>query len=151
MILHFTLGGLRQGHWYEYALRFALGGVMTVASALISRHWGPLVGGLFLAFPVIFPAGATLIERHETAKKKRAGIDCVRRGRKAAAVDAAGAKLGACALACFAAVMLGAGARSSAWTLLAAVIAWGGVAGALWWLRHRHFPERWFKARQELG
>jgi hypothetical protein len=30
---------------------------------------GPRVGGLFLAFPAIFPASATLVEKHEKQKK----------------------------------------------------------------------------------
>ncbi len=61
-----------------------------MCTGLIAQHWGPVVGGLFLSFPAILPASATLIERHETEKKKRAGISCRVRGRKAAALDAAG-------------------------------------------------------------
>jgi Protein of unknown function (DUF3147) len=48
--------------WYEYATRFVLGGLITVGAGLIAEKWGPSVGGLFLAFPAIFPASATLIE-----------------------------------------------------------------------------------------
>jgi hypothetical protein len=36
---------------------------MTVVG-LIAARFGPVVGGLFLAFPAIFPASATLIEKH---------------------------------------------------------------------------------------
>jgi hypothetical protein len=151
LIVQLTLGGLKQAHWYEFVLRFALGGAITVASALISRRWGPVVGGLFLAFPVIFPAGATLIERHETERKRKAGIQCERRGRKAAAVDAAGAKLGACALAGFAAVAMSASSHPSAWTLAVAALTWATIAGALWWLRHHHVPERWLRNPRRHG
>ena len=38
------------------------------------QRWGPGIGGLFLAFPAIFPASATLVEKHEKQKKNRAGI-----------------------------------------------------------------------------
>jgi len=40
---------------------------MTVIAGLIAFRFGPVVGGLFLAFPAIFPASATLIERHGRA------------------------------------------------------------------------------------
>jgi hypothetical protein len=104
---------------------------------------GPVAGGLFLAFPVIFPASVSLIEAHETEKKPRAGIRCRRRGRKAAAVDAAGAVLGAWALVCFALVLRLVLRHPSAWILLAATLTWIAVAVALWWMRWKHLPERW--------
>jgi hypothetical protein len=59
-------------------------------------------GGLFLAFPAIFPASATLVAKHETQKKQNAGIATSSRGRQAAAMDAAGAALGSVGLAAFA-------------------------------------------------
>jgi hypothetical protein len=37
-------------------------------------EWGPAVVGLFLAFPAIFPASATLIEKHERQRKQRQGL-----------------------------------------------------------------------------
>jgi Protein of unknown function (DUF3147) len=75
---------------HEHVVRFVLGGAVTVAAGLIARHWGPVVGGLFLAFPAIFPAGATLLEEHEVQKKAKIGCDGRRRGRDAA-LDALGA------------------------------------------------------------
>jgi hypothetical protein len=42
----------------------------------------------FLAFPAIFPAGATLVQKHEVEKKRRAGITDRDRGRKATALEA---------------------------------------------------------------
>ncbi len=143
MIASVSLDKLKQAHWYEFVVRFILGGLVTATTALILKHWGPIAGGLFLAFPVIFPASVSLIEAHETEKKRRAGIRCRRRGRKAAAVDAAGAVLGAWALACFALVMRLVTWYSSAWILLAAALTWATVAVALWWTRWKHLPERW--------
>jgi len=55
---------LRQTKWYEYAVRFLFGGTITVLAGLIAKQYGPTLGGLFLAFPAIFPAGATLVEKH---------------------------------------------------------------------------------------
>ena len=68
----------------------------------LAEHFGPVFGGLFLAFPAIFPASATLVAKHETHKKQNAGIETNSRGRQAVAVDAAGAPLGSVGLAAFA-------------------------------------------------
>jgi hypothetical protein len=64
MIIQLNLSALRKTRWYEYAIRFVLGGAMTVIAGLIAARFGSVVGGLFLAFPAIFPASATLIEKH---------------------------------------------------------------------------------------
>jgi Protein of unknown function (DUF3147) len=69
-IVRIDFSWLRQSHWYEYATRFVLGGLMTVVAGLIAKLYGPEVGGLFLAFPAIFPASVTLIERHERERKE---------------------------------------------------------------------------------
>jgi hypothetical protein len=61
----------RQTKWHEYAVRFLLGGLITAAAGIIAKKFGSTLGGLFLAFPAIFPAGATLIEKHEVQKKER--------------------------------------------------------------------------------
>jgi hypothetical protein len=42
--------------------------------------------GLFLAFHAIFPASATLIEKNETEKKDKVGVNAVVPGIKAANV-----------------------------------------------------------------
>jgi hypothetical protein len=47
--------------WKDYAVRFVFGGIVTALTGLIAGRYGPGVAGLFLAFPAIFPAGATLI------------------------------------------------------------------------------------------
>ena len=76
------LAGLRRTKWYDYAIRFLFGGLITAAAGLIAQRWGPRIGGLFLAFPAIFPASATLVEKHERQKKNRAGLQGAVRGAK---------------------------------------------------------------------
>src|SRR5437588_12303715 len=65
---------LLQTRWYELALRFLFGGLITAVAGIIAKEFGPGIGGLFLAFPAIFSASATLIEKHETQKKERRGF-----------------------------------------------------------------------------
>jgi len=92
------LSALRKTKWYEYLVRFVFGGTITVLAGLIAKKYGPVLGGLFLAFPAIFPASATLVEKHEREKKQKAGIAKTIRGRQAAALNAYGAALGAVGL-----------------------------------------------------
>jgi uncharacterized protein DUF3147 len=106
MKIHIDTEGLKDMKWYEYALRFFFGGAMTVAAGIVATQVGPTVGGLFLAFPAIFPAGATLIDKHEKEKKVRAGLQPGYRGKYAVALDAAGATMGAMALVIFAVLVL---------------------------------------------
>jgi hypothetical protein len=98
----FQFSNLRRVKIHEYLVRFILGGLLTVVTGLIAHHFGPETGGLFLAFPAIFPASATLVEKHEKEKKKNHGLDGRARGRHAAALDALGAALGAIGLIAFA-------------------------------------------------
>jgi hypothetical protein len=86
--IHFSPSSLKEGRWYEYLIRFALGGAATVFTGLVSSRYGASVGGLFLALPAIFCASATLIEKHEIRRKREAGLDGRRRGEMAAALDA---------------------------------------------------------------
>lgn len=138
MIPRADFSAFRQAHWYQFVLRFVLGGAVTVCTGLVAQHWGPLIGGLFLSFPAIFPASATLLERHQTEKKLKAGIRCRRRGRKAAALDAAGAVLGGYGLVAFACVAwLTLPGVAAFWSLCAAALAWLGIAVSLWWVRRR--------------
>lgn len=89
-----SLSSLREGRWYEYVIRFALGGAAAVFAGLVSSRYGASVGGLFLALPAIFCASATLIEKHEIRRKREAGRRGERRGQMAAALDSAGPRLG---------------------------------------------------------
>src|SRR4029450_6351811 len=102
--IRISSSSLREGRWYEYVIRFALGGAATVFAGIISSRYGASVGGLFLALPAIFCASATLIEKHEIRRKRKAGLSGERRGQMAAAVDSAGAALGALGMLVFAAV-----------------------------------------------
>jgi hypothetical protein len=141
-------GVLKESKPHEYAMRFIFGGVCTVAAGLIAKKFGPGVGGLFLAFPAIFPASASLIESHEKRRKKEAGIDGTRRGRDAAALDAAGAALAAIALVTFAAVVwLLLDGHSAVWVIAAASVVWGAVSVGLWWARRMLFH---FWARRHI-
>jgi hypothetical protein len=73
MTISVNVRALRRTRWYEYVIRFFFGGLATMAAGLIAQRYGPAIGGVFLAFPGILPASATLVEKHETRKKKRAG------------------------------------------------------------------------------
>ena len=142
MPVHFKLDGLKESHWTEHAVRFALGGLATVVAGVVAKVWGPVTGGLFLAFPAIFCASATLIEKHERKRKEQKGLAGKRRGRQAAALDSVGAAWGSIALGIFGLVvwlMAGLGAVVS---LLVACFAWLVVAISGWWLRRflRHTP-----------
>ena len=116
MIVQFKPSALRQTRWYEYLVRFVLGGAMTVIAGLIAARFGPVIGGLFLAFPAIFPASATLIEKHVRERKEKAGLPGARRGKEAAALDASGAALGSFGLAAFGLVIWLMIVRSPGWT-----------------------------------
>jgi Protein of unknown function (DUF3147) len=142
MRISFDISALKRTRWHEYALRFFFGGAVTVVTGVIAKRYGPAFGGLFLAFPAIFPASATLVEKHETDKKRLQGITDNNRGRKAAALDARGATIGSVGLACFAVAL---------WRLLPAVNAplgllgalaiWLAVAVLLWVVRRIHYAK----------
>ena len=102
MMIQAKLAALKGIAPHEWAVRFLFGGAVCVVAGLIARRFGPGVGGLFLAFPAIFPAGASMLEAHEKKHKARAGFDGTNRGRTVAGVDAAGAMLGSIGLAGFA-------------------------------------------------
>lgn len=135
---------MRGGHWYEFAIRFALGGVATVLTGLIAAHWGAVIGGLFLAFPAIMPATVTLVEQHERDTKEAAGLSGVRRGREVAAIEASGAALGAAGLMAFAAVLWLMLPEMTWLAFLAAGAAWTAVALFMWSMRRplRRWPPR---------
>jgi hypothetical protein len=140
MQVRIELSALTRVRWYDYALRFFFGGAVTLVTGVIARHYGPVVGGLFLAFPAIFPATATLVEKHEAERKQRAGLPDGRRGRKAAALDARGTAMGCVGLAVFAAIVWQLlTAWNAALCLAAALAAWLTASVLVWWLsRFRH-------------
>jgi hypothetical protein len=143
MRVHLDFSALTETKWYEYAVRFVFGGLITAIAGVIAKTFGPVVGGLFLAFPAIFPASATLIEKHERRKARRAGKkDPELAGRRAVAVDAAGAALGSVALFAFAFVVWQLEPlRSTGLVLPVATLVWISVSLLLWWVGNRlHAP-----------
>ncbi len=123
MNLHVDAGTLRKTTPAEHAVRFVFGGSMTAMTGLIAHAVGPVIGGLFLAFPAILPASLTLVASHE--------------GRQKAVTEAGGAILGAIALAAFAATAwLLSPHASPVVTLGAAAAVWAMAAVVLWWTIH---------------
>ena len=128
---------LREGRRYEYVIRFALGGAATVFAGLIGSRYGASLGGLFLALPAIFCASATLIEKHEIRRKREAVLAGERRGREAAALDAAGAALGAVGLLAFAIAFCALVEVNVPAAFMCASLAWLTVSVAAWWARRK--------------
>jgi MFS family permease len=138
MVIKAQFSRLHQTQWWEYVVRFFFGGLVTVAAGLVAKEFGAVVGGLFLAFPGIFPAGVTLVERHEKQKKQRKGLHGERRARLVSGVVSFGAVLGSIGLVAFAA--LGAwlfGIIASWQVIVLATALWLAVSAAAWWLRLR--------------
>jgi hypothetical protein len=144
MIVDINLASLKITKPHEYAIRFFFGGLVTAAAGLIAMRYGPIIGGLFLAFPAIFPASATLIESHEKQAKQKAGYDGTSRGRIAAGIDATGTFLGALALLVFAFILYRfLPSHSPTLTLAAASLLWLILSILLWLLVKRgHFIRR---------
>lgn len=120
MMPELDVGDVRKTAWWEHVLRFFFGGLVTVGAGLVAHHWGPVVGGLFLAFPSILPASLTLVKEHD--------------GRSRAVDDAHGACLGAIALAAFAFVVWALARAVGAAALGIAGAAWLAVAFSGWWI-----------------
>lgn len=86
---------------------------------MIGKAFGPMVAGLFLAFPAILPAGITLVAEHED--------------KEAAGKDALGAAIGSVGLAAFGAILWAGNSQVPAWvTLAGAIVAWLVVGAGLW-------------------
>lgn len=136
MRVSFNFSTLKREKLHEYAIRFLFGGAVTVAAGLIAKEFGPVVGGLFLAFPAIFPASATLLEKHERQKKLRAGIRNTCRGIRAAGLDAFGAAQGSIGLAGFALLVWRLLPRYAAGlTLAGATVLWFLISVTIWYVR----------------
>jgi Protein of unknown function (DUF3147) len=139
MLIRLNPSALKRTRWYEYAIRFLLGGAITAIAGLIAKETGPVVGGLFLAFPAILPASTTLIESHERQKKEQNGLRGVRRGRQAAGVDAIGAAMGSIGLMAFAFWTWRFLPRGPAVLVLATATLLWFAASILIWNGRRHF------------
>jgi hypothetical protein len=118
---------VKKTHAWEYVVRFAFGGAITVLTGLVGHRWGPWVAGLFLAFPAILPASLTLVKQHD--------------GRSQAVEDARGARLGSVGLWAFAGIVIVLADRTASPIVLAvATLGWLGVALGLWFLHDRGTP-----------
>lgn len=130
------LSAVKQTKWYEYLVRFVFGGLITVMAGLIAEKYGPVIGGLFLAFPSIFPASVTLVQTHEEEQKKNEGVSGKKLSRKVAGVVAAGTALGSFGLFSFGMVIWQLSPRWAPWlVLLAALVVWLVVNVIVWWIR----------------
>jgi hypothetical protein len=78
-----------------------------------------------------------LIESHEIRRKRETGLEGKRRRQEAAALDAAGAALGALGMLAFAVVFWILIERSAAGAFVGASLAWSVVAVAAWFVRRR--------------
>ena len=134
----FNFASLRETRPQDYIVRFVFGGLCTAIAGLIAKRYGPGIGGLFLAFPAIFPASATMIENNEKRRKAEIGVDGTLRGRLAASIDASGAVLGCFGLAAFALVVWQFLPRHGAVAVIgAAVLGWASLSYLLWTIRKR--------------
>ncbi|HKR80809.1 MAG TPA: DUF3147 family protein [Nitrospira sp.] len=138
MNISVSLSGLAQTKPLEFALRFVFGGIVTALAGLIAAQFGPVVGGIFLAFPSIFPATATLIEKHEAKKKKQEGMHGRYLAKCAAGADAAGAAMGTIGLLAFGMLVWQLSESVAPWIVLTtATIAWFAVSMTVWIVRKR--------------
>jgi hypothetical protein len=114
--IHVDLAKVKETSWKAYVIRFLFGGAVTALAGWIAAKYGPVVGGLFLAFPAILPASVTLVRDHDSEQ--------------AAGQDAYGAMLGSLGLVAFGGVIWGLSAHLPGWLVLAlALAAW--FAGSL--------------------
>ena len=138
MLIGINVAKLREGKPTEYLTRFLFGGIVTVIATLISTHYGPIIGGLFLAFPGIFAPGLSMTETHAIERKAAGGAIGILFARAEASVEAAGASIGALGLAAFALILWkGLPTHSLALILPLAGAAWLTISVLFWWLRKR--------------
>lgn len=83
--IQINLPALGRSRWYEYLVRFAFGGAVTVLAGIIGQRYGPGIGGLFLAFPAIFPATASMhgleehVGQHDDRDRSQLDLRLIRR------------------------------------------------------------------------
>ena len=96
------------------------------------------MAGLFLAFPAIFLASATLVQNHESERKRREGLHGEQRGIDVAADDAVGAAIGSVGLVAFGLICWFLFPRfSPVLVLIGATIGWLSTAVSMWIFRKR--------------
>jgi predicted lysophospholipase L1 biosynthesis ABC-type transport system permease subunit len=143
MIVTISTSGLKRTKWWEFLLRFVLGGLVTAGAGVIAKKFGPSFGGLFLAFPAILASSVTLVEKHERERKQQKGMSGVIRGRQAAGADAAGATMGSFGLVAFASCVWKLLPDHSLWLVFSgATLLWAVVCITVWHFWKRNFLRR---------
>jgi hypothetical protein len=138
MRLKLRFDSLKETKPTEYVSRFVFGGVVTVLAGFVADHYGPVLGGLFLAFPGIFPAGVSLVEKHKTLREKAEGKLGIWSARGQASVEAAGASVGTLGLMGFAVVLWqGLLTHNFLPMVFTATGTWIAVSSLFWWTRER--------------
>jgi hypothetical protein len=138
-MISISTSGLKRAKWWEYVLRFALGGLVTAAAGVLAKKIGPTFGGLFLAFPAILAASATLVEKHERERKQQIGMSGTYRGRHAAGADAAGAAMGSIGLIAFAVLVWKLLPRHNpAFVIAGATVLWAAICALVWFFWKRN-------------
>jgi hypothetical protein len=131
-MIHLKFSALKEAAGTNISFALCSGGWRLVWQ-VSSRISAARLGGLFLAFPAIFLASATLIEAHERRRKRETGLRGNRRGRQAAALDAAGATFGSAGLFAFAIVVWLSATALPFWiVMLLALSAWFAIATTAW-------------------
>jgi Kef-type K+ transport system membrane component KefB len=143
MIVSISTSGLKRTKWWEFLLRFVLGGLVTAGAGFLAKKFGPSFGGLFLAFPAILASSVTLVEKHERERKQQKGMSGVIRGRQAAGADAAGAAMGGIALIAFAAGVWKLLPDHKFWFVISgATLLWALMCVTVWYLWKQNFVRR---------
>ncbi len=100
--------------------------------------YGPVVGGLFLAFPSIFPASLTLAQSHKKEKEQEKGHserEGQEEGEESAYKTAIGASLGSSGLILFGLIIWKFSDLMAPWlVLLIALAGWFGTVIFTWWI-----------------
>jgi nicotinamide-nucleotide amidase len=109
---------LRSAKPRDYMIRFAFGALISLIAGILTLGAGPLVGGLFLAFPAILPATLTLLEKKD--------------GLAQAIADVRGAVIGSVGMVGFAIVAMALLVQSPAAALASALITWAAVSVAVY-------------------
>ena len=105
---------LTHPHWPQLGIRALFGGAIALVAGLGGMRFGPLVGGVFLAFPAVLPAALTLLEREE--------------GTDRTSVDAVGAISGAVGMLGFAALLAVVSRGAPPAAILGAVAGWLAIS-----------------------
>jgi hypothetical protein len=143
MIVTFSTSGLKLTSWREYLIRFGMGGLVTAGAGVLADKFGPSFGGLFLGFPAILAASATLVDKHERERKAAAGLHGSCRGRLVAAADSAGATMGSIGLTSFAWFVWKLMPDHNPWlVVLGATLVFAIVSVSVWWIWRRYLPRR---------